>query len=341
MRTVSLCSSGFVSLELVPVTRFTTAMWQRNGRTFDLPGATTRLQQKKKYERVQVATLLTTIGEQARDVFSTFDWPDAESKSTIGPVLQKFADYCQPRKNWVSPSSDIALKSGFRKRVRATISIKQHYGLRKLAEGCEFDTITAEEIFRDRLIFGIREVKLRERLLRESQLTFQKTDEICRASESTAKQQKEVSEGDTVNSVNFRKKSRRPRGKKGDTDETTKACSKYGWIHETNTVTVLLVEKHTVVVANLIISPPYVVVESVETPKTTQALRLLSKSSVQARTRTNYMWLATLQPSRLMTHNSSLYGFNLGTTYVFSRTLAHSATSSQFSCTRKLLMFQV
>ena len=180
--------------------------------------------------------------------------------------------------------------------MRATISIKQHYELRKLAEGCEFDTITAEEIFRDRLIFGIREVKVRERLLRESQLTLQKTDEICRASESTAQQLKEVSKGDTVNSVNFRKKSRRPRGKKGDTDETTKAYSKYGWIHETNTVTVLLVEKHTVAVAKLIISPPYVVVESVETPKTTHALRLLSKSSVQARTRTNYMWLATLQP---------------------------------------------
>ena len=114
MRKVSLCSSGFVCLELVPVTRFTTAMWQRNGRTFVFPGATTRLQQKKKSEPVQVATLLTTIGEEARDVFSTFDWPDAESKSKIGPVLQKFVDYCQPRKNWISPSSVIALKSGFR-----------------------------------------------------------------------------------------------------------------------------------------------------------------------------------------------------------------------------------
>jgi hypothetical protein len=52
--------------------------------------------------------------------------------------------------------------------------------LRKLTEGCEFQTITPEEILRDRLVFGIRDNKIRERLLRESSLTLKKTDEICR-----------------------------------------------------------------------------------------------------------------------------------------------------------------
>ena len=80
----------------------------------------------------------------------------------------------------------------------------------------------------DRLIFGIHNAKERERLLRESLLTLKKTDEICRASESTAAQLKEVSEGDTENSASFRNKfGRRPRGNKGDkadTDESTKTC---------------------------------------------------------------------------------------------------------------------
>ena len=43
--------------------------------------------------------------------------------------------------------------------------------LRKLAEGCEFDRITPEEILRDRLVFGIRDAKVRERLPREDNLT--------------------------------------------------------------------------------------------------------------------------------------------------------------------------
>ena len=48
----------------------------------------------------QVATLLTVIGEEARDVYSTFtDWAEEGDQDKISPVLQKFATYCQPRKN--------------------------------------------------------------------------------------------------------------------------------------------------------------------------------------------------------------------------------------------------
>ncbi len=52
-----------------------------------------------KDEPVQVATLLTVIGEEAREVYSTFTW-DAEGDSTrINKVLEKFQAYCEPRKN--------------------------------------------------------------------------------------------------------------------------------------------------------------------------------------------------------------------------------------------------
>ena len=108
--------------------------------------------------------------------------------------------------------------------------------LRKIAEGCEFAAITLDEILRDRLIFGIRDVKVRERLLRESQLTLKKRDEICHPLESTAAQLKEVGDGDKVNSVTEREKSPRPRGNKSDhnnrANETTKTCGNCGKIHD-------------------------------------------------------------------------------------------------------------
>ena len=45
----------------------------------------------KKPEKVQVATLLTIIGEEARDVFSTFtDWENEDSSEKIAPVIQKY-----------------------------------------------------------------------------------------------------------------------------------------------------------------------------------------------------------------------------------------------------------
>ena len=60
-----------------------------------------------------------------------------------------------------------------------------------------------DEILRDRLLFGICDDKVRERLLRESNLTLTKTDEICRAAESKIAQMKVVSDsGDaTVSAV--------------------------------------------------------------------------------------------------------------------------------------------
>ena len=62
--------------------------------------------------------------------------------------------------------------------------------LRKIAAGYEFETITPDQILRDRLVFGTRDAKARERLLRESNLTLKKTDEIYHAAESMVAQVK-------------------------------------------------------------------------------------------------------------------------------------------------------
>ena len=47
----------------------------------------------KKSQPVEVATLFTVIGEEARD------WDEAGDQDEIAPVLRKFTEYCQPRKN--------------------------------------------------------------------------------------------------------------------------------------------------------------------------------------------------------------------------------------------------
>ena len=50
-----------------------------------------------KSEGIQVATLLTVIGEKARDVYYTItDWANEGEENKIAPVLQKFSEYCQP-----------------------------------------------------------------------------------------------------------------------------------------------------------------------------------------------------------------------------------------------------
>ena len=64
--------------------------------------------------------------------------------------------------------------------------------LRQLAERCEFESITPNQILREKLEFGIRDSKGRERLLRKNNLSLQKTDEICCSHETMVQQMKVV-----------------------------------------------------------------------------------------------------------------------------------------------------
>ena len=148
----------------------------------------------KKDEARQVATLLTVIGEEAREVFPTFKWNDRDDSKKIDEVLKQFRRYCQPLKN--VPFQRYL----FNQRNQDIGESYDHYqtALRKLAESCEFDSITPDEILRDRLIFGITDDKTRERLLREPGLSLDKTDAICRSAETTRSQMKVMNESDKM-----------------------------------------------------------------------------------------------------------------------------------------------
>ena len=147
---------------------------------------------ERKAEDVQVATLLTVIGEEAREVYSTFTgWENAGDSKKIAPVLEQFGGYCEPQKN--TPFE----RYRFNRRCQEAGESYDQYrtALRKLAANCDFGSITPDELLRDRLVFGVRDSKIRERLLREPALTLKRTDEICRSAESTVSQLKLVEDG--------------------------------------------------------------------------------------------------------------------------------------------------
>ena len=67
-------------------------------------------------------------------------------------------------------------------------------------ERCEFESITPKyQILRDKLVFGIRDSKVHERLLHEKSLSLEKTDEICCSHETMVQQMRVV--GDASLSV--------------------------------------------------------------------------------------------------------------------------------------------
>ncbi len=125
--------------------------WKRFKRAWTNYSLATGLNEKA--EEVQVATLLTVIGEEAREVFATFTWTTAGDESKINKVLEKLEQYCQPRRN--VPFE----RYRFNQRMQEPGESYDHFrtALLKLAEGCHFETITPDEILRDRLVFGIKD----------------------------------------------------------------------------------------------------------------------------------------------------------------------------------------
>ena len=177
-------------------------------------------------EAVQVATLLTVVGAEARNVFATLtNWASDTDQNKIQPVLQKFAAYCQPLKN--VPFERYIYK--FYSRMQKSRESYDYYptALRPLAERCEFESITPNQILRDKVVFGIRDSKVREK-----NLSLEKTDEICLSHETMVQQMKvvgdsglSVADAGNVNAVSKTPKRGKRRRNRGSRNANTRGNS--------------------------------------------------------------------------------------------------------------------
>ena len=139
----------------------------------------------KEAGEVQVATFLAAIGPEVRKVFTTWNLI-ADEKKDIKTVIERFENYCNPRKNILFKRYHFNLRQqepgeSFDRCVTT---------LRHMTVKCGFDTITPDDILRDRIIFG--DNKVREKLFREPELDLYKTLDICRAAEMSQAQIKAV-----------------------------------------------------------------------------------------------------------------------------------------------------
>ena len=103
-----------------------------------------------------------------------------------------------------------------------------------LADGCDFPTISPNKILQDRLVLGIKDDKVRERLLRESNLTLCKTDEIRQAAESMVAQMKVVSDTSetTINAVKSRHQTTNDISQPNTDSKPSRECWNCGRTHE-------------------------------------------------------------------------------------------------------------
>ncbi|XP_059057447.1 uncharacterized protein LOC131851041 [Achroia grisella] len=128
----------------------------------------------KKEKKVQINILLHIIGEKCREIYDQF----TETFKTIEEVIQKFDDFFLPKKNLT-----IERHRFFTRNQQDTETVTQYvFELNKMAAKCEFKDLCSD-LVRDRLICGIKDAAMRERLLREYNLTLEKAVDICRLAE--------------------------------------------------------------------------------------------------------------------------------------------------------------
>jgi hypothetical protein len=139
----------------------------------------------EKENPTRVATFLTVIREEAVDVYNTFTWATAGDNLKIDKVLEKFDAFCNPRKNTIYE------RYVFFSRNQENGESIDHYVtvLKTLSDTCEFENLK-ESLICDRLVFGILDNSVRERLLRDPELTLQTAIERVRSAELTIAQNK-------------------------------------------------------------------------------------------------------------------------------------------------------
>ncbi|UYV65638.1 K02A2.6-like [Cordylochernes scorpioides] len=146
----------------------------------------------EKSENEQVNALIYIMGDKAEEIVILFNLSEAQIDD-YKLVVSKFQDYFIGKRNVIYE------RAKFNRRSQGEMEPVEEFitNLYVLAETCSYGSLK-EEMIRDRLVVGVKNFNLSEKLQLESELTLEKAIQIVRQSESVKNQQKEIRQ-DTEN----------------------------------------------------------------------------------------------------------------------------------------------
>ena len=138
---------------------------------------------ESKAEEVQVNTLIYCMGGEAEDILDSLNLSDADRKKykNVTEALQK---YFVPKRNVIFERA----KFNQRTQMKGESVDTYETNLYKLAENCIFGELR-DQLIRDRLVVGLRDYKLSEKLQLDAELTLEKAITQARQHETVKKQQ--------------------------------------------------------------------------------------------------------------------------------------------------------
>ena len=137
---------------------------------------------ESKSAECQVSTLLYCMGEGAEDVLDSTGISQ-DQKKVYQTVVEKFDEYFKVRKNLIFERAHF----NQRKQEKGDSAELFITALHQAADTCEFGTMK-EQMIRDRLVVGIRDKTLSERLQMEPELTLEKAKRLIRQREAVKEQ---------------------------------------------------------------------------------------------------------------------------------------------------------
>nr|CAI5844998.1 unnamed protein product [Callosobruchus analis] len=141
-----------------------------------------------KADDIKIALLLNFLGDEGLMIYNTFEYASDEDRTLLQTVIQKFDEYCDPIKNEVFEHFKF-----FQRNQLPGESIDQFVTeLKSLASTCEFGTLT-DILIRDRIVLGVSDLRIQEKLLQTPNLKLPEAVLICRSLESSMATQKKIS----------------------------------------------------------------------------------------------------------------------------------------------------
>lgn len=141
----------------------------------------------KEPSDVQACLLVNLIGADGYDVYSTFKYAEDEKRENLETLVKKFNEHFGTKQN----TTMLRFKF-FTRQQELSESIDEYVtALKLLTQYCEFKHLE-EGLIRDRLVCGVRDGKIRDRLLRADDLTLDKAVKICQASEMSNEEKRQI-----------------------------------------------------------------------------------------------------------------------------------------------------
>ena len=144
-----------------------------------------------KTEIIQVANLIYAMGPEADRILDTFTMTEAD-RNKFAPVLAKFDEYFVPKRNIIHE------RAQFHRCSQKENETVDEY-VRRLYDAAQYaDFADKDNTIRDRLVLGLVDSEISEKLQLEDNLTLDKAISIAKRDDSVKKQLKEQRHVDAV-----------------------------------------------------------------------------------------------------------------------------------------------